>query len=311
MSTIREISERNWKMTIWSLPYYMIPAYFIKVDKIPMLANGKMNRRALPKPVRKPKQEDYVAPRTQTERILCEAFEKALQVDRVGIHDNFYHLGGDSLGTMRVLSQANLEGFFADRTRLRCLTIPSLRQRQSPGICPVCTASPRIWTRSDCATLSTGQSRTGLPCIRYLNSMKNVRWCSGSAPEKMPKISVERISEAEFQARSEDLQQPFTMVGEPLIHAGIYQTEEAVYLFFEVHHIMTDGTGMHLLNEDIVRAFDGKRSCWIPVTHISFIRRSARKQKYWDDRAFLEKAYGQGDWCFQFSPDVSYGPPDG
>ena len=94
-----------------------------------------------------------------------------------------------------------------------------------------------------------------------------------------------------------------------MIHAGIYQTEEAVYLFFEVHHIMTDGTGMHLLNEDIVRAFHGEAlpldTYYAYLFHQEELRES---KKYRDDRAFLEKVYGQDDWCFQFSPDVEKRP---
>ena len=95
------------------LPYYMIPSYFIKVDEVPMLPNGKMNRRSLPKPEAEAERAEYEAPRTKTEEILCRAFEKALSLDGVGIHDNFYHLGGDSLGTMRVLAAADLPGLLA------------------------------------------------------------------------------------------------------------------------------------------------------------------------------------------------------
>lgn len=333
------------------LPYYMIPAYFIKVDEVPMLANGKMNRRALPKPETRPEQEDYAAPRTETERILCEAFEKALQVDRVGIHDNFYHLGGDSLGTMRVLSQANLEGLLADDIFEGCTPerIADLYERRQAGPMQETVAVTEERERKKAHPLTPNQIEMfdytifaakaiswNLPRLyRFPADLDAQRLCDAFnravanrpalytvfefneectlvqriAPEKMPKISVERISEAEFQARSEDLQQPFTMVGEPLIHAGIYQTEEAVYLFFEVHHIMTDGTGMHLLNEDIVRAFHGEAlpldTYYAYLFHQEELRES---KKYRDDRAFLEKAYGQGDWCFQFSPDVELRP---
>ena len=333
------------------LPYYMIPAYFIKVDEIPMLANGKMNRRALPKPETRPEQEDYAAPRTETERILCEAFEKALQVDRVGIHDNFYHLGGDSLGTMRVLSRANLKGLLADDIFEGCTPegIAVLYERRQAGPLQESVAVTEERERKKAHPLTPNQIEMfdytifaakaiswNLPRLyRFPADLDEQRLCDAFnravanrpalytvfefneectlvqriAPEKMPKISVERISEAEFQARSEDLQQPFTMVGEPLIHAGIYQTEKAVYLFFEVHHIMTDGTGMHLLNEDIVRAFHGEElpldTYYAYLFHQEELRESKR---YRDDREFLEKAYGQDDWCFQFSPDVEQRP---
>ena len=78
------------------------------------------------------------------------------------------------------------------------------------------------------------------------------------APEKILTVSVTELSEAEFEEKKENLLYPFRMIGEPLIHAGIYKTEQAVYLFFDIHHIMTDGSGMQLLNEDIVRALNGE-----------------------------------------------------
>ena len=78
------------------------------------------------------------------------------------------------------------------------------------------------------------------------------------------------------------------MIGEPLVHAGIYQTEEAVYLFLDVHHIMTDGSGMQLLNEDIVRAWKGDRSRRIPTTRICTRGTDAARKKYREDREFFE-----------------------
>lgn len=91
------------------LPYYMIPAFFIHVDKIPLLPNGKMNRKELPKPNFDDYKEDYVAPRDEVEKKLCEAFEKALNVQKIGIHDDFYKLGGDSLTSMDLISSSGLQ----------------------------------------------------------------------------------------------------------------------------------------------------------------------------------------------------------
>ena len=333
------------------LPYYMIPAYYIKVDEIPMLANGKMNRRALPKPEQKPEQKDYAAPRTETERILCEAFEKVLQVDKVGIHDNFYHLGGDSLRTMRVLSQAHLKGLLADDIFEGCTPerIADLYERRQAGPVPEAVAVTEERERKKAHPLTPNQIEMfdytifaakaiswNLPRLyRFPADLDEQRLCDAVnraianrpalytifefneegtlvqriAPEKMPKVSVERISESEFRARSKDLQRPFRMIGEPLIHAGIFQTEKAVYLFFEVHHMMTDGTGMHLLNEDITRAFRGEE---LPLdtyyAYLCYQEKMRKSRKYRDDREFLEKAYGQDDWCFKLSPDVELRP---
>lgn len=333
------------------LPYYMIPAYFMKVDEIPMLANGKMNRRALPKPQPDTAHEEYIAPRTKTEQILCEAFEKALGIDQVGVHDSFYHLGGDSLGTMRVLAQAHLPGLSAKDIFEGCTPehIAEMYESRQTGALPEDVAVTEERERKKAHPLTPNQIEMfdytifaanaiswNLPRLyRFPADMDAQRLCDAVnkaianrpalytifefneectlvqriAPEKKLRLSVENISEAEFKTRSEDLERPFRMIGEPLIHAGIYQTEEAVYLFFEVHHIMTDGMGMHLLNEDIVRAFHGEDLS--PDTYYTYLYHEERlheSKKYREDQEFLEKAYGQDDWCYKLNPDVAVRP---
>ena len=95
------------------LPYYMIPAYFIPVDEIPLLPNGKLDRKALPKPNQGFVRGEYIAPETELEKKLCEVFAKVLELDRVGVTENFYELGGDSLKAMEVLVQMDLDDLSA------------------------------------------------------------------------------------------------------------------------------------------------------------------------------------------------------
>ena len=87
------------------LPSYMVPAYFVKMDSFPLLPSGKTDRKALLAPSDKTKgivRSPYAKPTNTVEHQLCEAFEKALSVDRVGIDDDFFELGGDSIRVMEV-----------------------------------------------------------------------------------------------------------------------------------------------------------------------------------------------------------------
>ena len=102
--------ERVRKEMQLHLPYYMIPSFFIHIDAVPLRPNGKMDRKALPKPNFDDYKEDYVEPRDDIEKALCAAFEKALGMDRIGINDDFYQLGGDSLSSMDVISNSGLKG---------------------------------------------------------------------------------------------------------------------------------------------------------------------------------------------------------
>ena len=95
------------------LPYYMIPAYFMKIDSVPLKANGKLDRKALPAPDAKDFQSGYVAPSNDTEKAICDAMAEVLGLSRVGIEDDFYELGGDSLGSIDLVGKCALEGLNA------------------------------------------------------------------------------------------------------------------------------------------------------------------------------------------------------
>ena len=86
------------------LPDYMIPSFFIPLDSLPLNRNGKIDRKALPEPDESGLIRDnaYVAPRTESERILCDIFQSVLKLEQVGIHDNFFHIGGNSLSSIKL-----------------------------------------------------------------------------------------------------------------------------------------------------------------------------------------------------------------
>ncbi|MDC0772322.1 amino acid adenylation domain-containing protein, partial [Streptomyces sp. HD] len=89
------------------LPEYMVPNAFVFLEQLPLSANGKIDRQALPEPsgLRAEFDEHYVAPRTDAENTLARIWADVLGVDRVGIHDRFFDLGGHSLLAMRVVSR--------------------------------------------------------------------------------------------------------------------------------------------------------------------------------------------------------------
>ena len=95
------------------LPYYMIPSYYVKIDNVPLRPNGKLDRKALPLPDIKDTARNYAAPVNETEEKLCAAMAKVLGIERVGISDDFYDLGGDSLGSIQVIVESGLPGLNA------------------------------------------------------------------------------------------------------------------------------------------------------------------------------------------------------
>ncbi|MDO4477650.1 MAG: AMP-binding protein [Lachnospiraceae bacterium] len=95
------------------LPYYMIPSFFMHIDKIPVKQTGKMDRRALPAPSFDDYLLDYEAPTNEVEEALCHGFEKVLEIEKIGINDDFYQLGGDSMATIELITCAELPGLTA------------------------------------------------------------------------------------------------------------------------------------------------------------------------------------------------------
>ena len=87
------------------LPDYMVPSAFVFLDELPLTANGKINRKALPSPQFQPSETIYVAPRNAQEELLVQIWQDVLEVDRLGIHENFFDLGGNSLQATQILTR--------------------------------------------------------------------------------------------------------------------------------------------------------------------------------------------------------------
>ncbi|MGB8509421.1 MAG: amino acid adenylation domain-containing protein, partial [Pyrinomonadaceae bacterium] len=94
------------------LPEYMVPSVVVMLDEMPLKENGKVDRGRLPAPEREWAREGerYAEPRTHTEELLAEVWAKALGLERVGVEDNYFELGGDSIISIRVVTKARASG---------------------------------------------------------------------------------------------------------------------------------------------------------------------------------------------------------
>ncbi|MBW5420316.1 amino acid adenylation domain-containing protein, partial [Streptomyces sp. BG9H] len=141
-----------------TLPSYMIPASVVVLEKLPLTRNGKVNRRALPVP-------DFAGrvsgrePENETQATLCALFAEILDLERVGVDDNFFDLGGDSGLAMRLAArirekfgiELSMRRFFGSSTPLgvaRLLTskeLPELRPVDHPDDIPATASQTRVW----------------------------------------------------------------------------------------------------------------------------------------------------------------------
>ena len=109
------------------LPDYMVPAHLIVLDSMPLTANGKLDRRALPQPDPEANRQQYVAPRNELEQTLAAIWASVLNVQQVGLDDNFFELGGDSILSIQVVSRARQAGLhFSPRDLFQHQTVQTL-----------------------------------------------------------------------------------------------------------------------------------------------------------------------------------------
>lgn len=105
-----EISDEELREHLQStLPHYMMPNRFVHMVQFPLNQNGKIDRTKLPSP--EMLDTSYVPPKTKEEKLLSKVWAEVLSMDKVGLTDNFFALGGDSIKSMQISSRMKLEGF--------------------------------------------------------------------------------------------------------------------------------------------------------------------------------------------------------
>ena len=142
------------------LPAYMVPAAVVVMAALPLTVNGKLDTRALPAPEYR-EGDRYRAPASAVEEILAGIYAQVLGLERVGVDDSFFDLGGDSLSAMRVIAAVNtgLDAGLAVRTLFEAPTVARLAPRiggeggrrkplvagERPAVVPLSFAQSRLW----------------------------------------------------------------------------------------------------------------------------------------------------------------------
>ena len=148
------------------LPDYMIPAAFVPLAELPLIANGKINRAALPAPaaIRPELNVPYAAPSNEREAQVSRIWREVLGLEAIGIHDNFFDLGGDSLAAMRIIARIrnwlHAEIPFIEFYEAPTISALAALVQRSPQVKPEQQAAPiQPRERAHPIPLSLGQER--------------------------------------------------------------------------------------------------------------------------------------------------------
>jgi amino acid adenylation domain-containing protein/non-ribosomal peptide synthase protein (TIGR01720 family) len=179
------------EIATWSrtrLPDYMVPTLFVGLDRVPVTANGKVDRRALPTP-------DVAGsrtvnpPRTPRETVLCEAFADALDLDEIGVDEDFFSLGGDSIVAIRVVSRVRARGF-ALRPR------DMFAHRTVETLAPLLVASAPV----DAPDIDPTGPAAATPILRWLDDVAGPGTVLNGFYQAMSLVTPENLDEDTLRA---------------------------------------------------------------------------------------------------------------
>ena len=327
------------------LPSYMIPAYYMKIDEIPLTNSGKMNRKALPDPVILDFKNEYIAPRDELEKLLCESFAKALNIkaETISIKDDFYKLGGDSVATMLVV--VNLDNLdVSAKDVFRCKTVEKLadlvrlrKQNQAEPLDKQLENELHIphklnqmqVTMFDYQLYRVKSTMWNLPVFqRFEKSVdtdklkkaveevikahptlsliikfnKSNELVFEYKPEKLAETEINFSTEEQMEEIKKELIKPFRMINSPLFRSFIFETEKYNYLFFDLHHVIGDGTTISIILRDIEKAyFDESLEKDYYLLELANIERN--KTNIQKSKEYFDRNYSETDWYSIPEPD--------
>lgn len=279
-----------------SLPSSMVPRFIVRLDALPLNANGKVDRMALPEPDANEWRCAYVAPTTEREKLVCAAFERSLGLDRIGMDDSFFALGGDSIRVMRLIAllaergiKANSHLLLANHTpRALCAALdeaakeeassPSLPEdyplsQTQLGIYAECAARPDelLYHVAGCLRLdaSVDPSRLAKALRAAVDAHPQLKGTLGVAEGGMPQMhrnddahaEVGLVELADDDAIAEfraSFVKPFDLDGGSLYRLTVAHAPDATRLYYDFHHIVFDGTSLGILLSDASAAYAGK-----------------------------------------------------
>ncbi|MGN1223893.1 MAG: condensation domain-containing protein, partial [Ruminococcus sp.] len=291
------------------LPDYMVPAYMMQIPSIPMTRNGKLDKKALPQ-IEAMETADYIAPTNYKEKELCRILEDVLKVNRVGIGDNFFAMGGDSIKAIRIVSKAREVGIeLSVKDVMRQKTVQDLAFvakmsemiSYEQGIVTGAVESTPIirsfagfglkkpwhFNQAQVIPLEDGKEvylkRALTELVRhhdilravYQNQQLTIR---DMEAENLYDLTIHSLLHTEnIEQCIEDIcnqmQASLCLEQGPLVKASVFCTEQGTFMVMCIHHLVVDGVSWRILLEDlgnIMQQLEHAEEVTLPAKTASF-----------------------------------------
>ncbi|WP_264769588.1 amino acid adenylation domain-containing protein [Coxiella burnetii] len=273
------------------VPQYMIPTAFVHMPSLPLSPSGKLNRKALPDPDFHKHTEAYVAPRNEIETQLAQLWQEVLDIKRIGINDNFFKIGGDSIKAIQLIHKANQLGIHLQTGNLfQQPTIANLAKSVTPSaapkIHPVSSEKSEYPASSSqlrfyAATQKTiGNLNYNAPFLieikghldiprleaafkmlanRHESFRTSFRMRNGKLMQHIDKqisIEVEKIKNKISDSAINQFIKPFQLDQAPLFKVHLVETEVDHYLLIvNAHHTIVDVLSLILMTKEIAQLY--------------------------------------------------------
>ena len=291
----KDIDESLIRETLKNmLPDYMVPSFFVRLEKLPLNANGKLDRAALKNPDAGEKRTVYAPPENELQEKIVKAYEKALGISGIGIDDDFFTLGGDSIKVIMLqslLKQADInvaasDVFEAHTPRELSKTTGKKSQLSdyighAADAYPLTRAQMSIYLDCQMPGKETAYNNTfGLflpgafdserffnAAEKVLNSYPVFRSAAAIVDDKpclIPlidqKIVIDRIetSETDKKLLAQRVNRPFSLDKGPLCRAAVFTLPDGLFFVCSIHHLVSDGTSLSIIARNIAAIYNSE-----------------------------------------------------
>jgi amino acid adenylation domain-containing protein/non-ribosomal peptide synthase protein (TIGR01720 family) len=274
------------------VPSYMIPLYFIELAAFPLTANGKVDKRKLPQPDGNMMSTGtaYVAPRSEEEKILVHIYEEVLKKKNIGIKEDFFALGGDSIKSIQVVSLLRQKGFMLtiqdvllnpvieELAKKIILTTQSVDQGAVTGMIPLSPAQKAFFENeftlkhhyNQTVLLSSKKAIAGESIRAALSKMvahhdglrmvfRNTAagWIQENKglQQTCSFESLEYIDADHFEATCAKIQSGIDLENGPLLKVALFKNLNEDRLLLVAHHLVIDGVSWRIFLEDLFNLY--------------------------------------------------------